>query len=111
MNSAVRKLSEICGNLWYHHDLPGYRQCSWRTRCLLNLKSLAGMCLSAEFLRGILYLMLWLLAGFHLVWHFDLRGTAATLPLLSACLWLLPWFAAARRRRMHALLGGRWPLR
>jgi hypothetical protein len=111
MKVLVRNLTEICADLWYHGDLPGYQACPWRTRCLLNLHALADMLLSAEFLRLTLYLILWLLAGFHLVWHFDLHGTAATFPLLSASLWLFPWFAAARRRRIHARLGGRWPLR
>lgn len=111
MKLPVRRLTEICADLWYHDNLPGYQQLSWRFRCLLNLRSLVCMILSVEFLRLSLYLILWLLAGFHLVWGFDLRGTAATFPLLSACLWLFPWFATERRRRIHMLLGGRWPLR
>jgi hypothetical protein len=111
MKGLVHKLAEICADIWHHGNLPGYRQCPWHTRCLLNLRSLVCTVLSIEFLRLNLYLILWLLAGFHLVWHFDLHGTAATFPLLSASVWLLPWVAAARRRRVHALLGGRWPLR
>jgi hypothetical protein len=110
MHSFVRHVTKACADLCHHQELPGYALMPWTTRCGLNVRALGCFLGSGEFLRLVLYLLVWLLAGFNLVWWKDLHDSAAALPLLLACLWVWPWVAVARRRWIHRLLGGRWPL-
>lgn len=102
---------EICFDLWYHRAIPGYEDLPWPLRCRLNWLALGGFLISAEFLRLVLYLAIWLLGGFSLVWNMDQQSSAALWPITTACCWLLPWVATVRRQRINRLLGGRWPLR
>ena len=111
MQTLFRRLREICFDLWYHRAIPGYETLPAPLRWRINLQALSGFLLSTEFVRLLLYLSVWLLAGFCVVWSLDLHGGASVWPITTACVWLYPWVAAARRRRIARLLGGRWPLR
>jgi hypothetical protein len=92
-----------------HHELPGYAQLPWTTRCLINVRALLAFIGSRSCARLTLWLIAWLLASYLLVWHFDLQGPAAATPPLLALLWVLPCCAQARRREVARLLGDRWP--
>ena len=98
MQKMGREIVQAYADIFGHSELPVYRGLSWVTRCGLNVRALGYFLQSDECLRLVLCLLVWLLAGFNLVWRLDLRDSAATLPLLLACLWLWPWCASARRR-------------
>jgi hypothetical protein len=110
VHKTLQTIVAACDSLSRHHAVPGYNQLPWRTRCRLNVQSLGCFLSSQECLHMLAYLLIWLLAGFNLVWRWDVRDSAAVLPVLLACMWVWPWAAAARRRWIHHLLGGRWPL-
>ena len=98
MQKAGHEVVQSYAALLGHNNLPGYRELPWVTRCGLNLHALGYFLCSEECLRLVLYLLVWLLAGFNIVWQLDLRNSAAALPVLLACLWVWPWLASARRR-------------
>jgi len=96
-------------DVFRHSDLPGYMQLPWTTRCHINGRALWAFIGSRQFVRLSLWLTVWLLGSYLLIWHFDLHGPpAAMLPLL-ALLWVLPYFAHARRNAIAHLLQHRWP--
>jgi hypothetical protein len=92
-----------------HGGVPGYAQLPWGTRCYLNLRALRQFLCSGECLRICFYLVIWLLAAQLLIWTRDLHGPSAAAPGLLASVWLWPWIASARRRRIAVLLRHRWP--
>jgi hypothetical protein len=104
MQKVGRKIVQSYADLYGHGNLPGYSELPWRTRCILNVRSLGCFLCSGECLRLVSYLLVWLLAGFNIVWQLDLHDSAAALPLLLACLWVCPWVASARRRWVCRLL-------
>lgn len=93
----------------HHGDMPGYVLLPWYTRWHLNFRALELFLQSGECLRLALYLTIWLLAAQILIWTQDLHGPAAAAPGMLAALWLWPWLASARRRRIATLLRHRWP--
>jgi hypothetical protein len=100
---------EAYADIFRHSDVPGYKALSWVDRCSLNMRALKCFLCSAECLRLLLYLLVWLLAGFNIAWQLDLRDSAAAMPLLLACLWLWPWVASARWRWISFLLADDLP--
>jgi hypothetical protein len=98
-----------CHDFLHHGDLPGYALLPWCTRVQLNLRALAYFLCSGECLRLATYLIIWFLAARLLVWTRDLQGPAAAAPGMLAAVWVWPWLASARRRRIAALLHHRWP--
>ena len=90
-------------------SLPGYTQLPWTTRCRINVQALLAFTGSRQFVRLSLWLTAWLLGSYLLIWHYDLQGPAAATPPMLALLWVLPWFAHARRSAVARLLGHRWP--
>ncbi len=106
MQEITRRIVRSYADLLAHNNLPGYSTLPWVTRCGLNLRALGGFVHSGEFLRLLVYLLVWLLAGFNIVWQLDLYNAAAALPVLLACLWVWPWLADARRRWIYRLLRG-----
>ena len=106
MQKAGHEIVQSYADLFGHNNLPGYSTLPWVTRCSLNLRALGCFLCSGECLRLVLYLLVWLLAGFNIGWWLDLRNSAAALPVLLACLWVWPWLASARRRWVCRLLAG-----
>jgi hypothetical protein len=92
-----------------HGDVPGYALLPWHTRCYLNIRALELFLVSGECLRLTLYVTIWSLAAQILIWTLDLHGPAATAPGMLAAVWVWPWLAHARRRRIAELLQHRWP--
>lgn len=93
-----------------HHDgVPGFAYLPWLTRRRLDARALRGFMASMECLHWLVALLIWWQCAALLVWTFDLRGGAAALPFLAACVWAWPWLAVARSRRIAELLGHRWP--
>ena len=106
VQKAGHEIVQSYADLFSHNDLPGYSELPWVRRYGLNLHALGYFLCSGECLRLALYLLVWLLAGFNIVWQLDLRNSAAALPVLLACLWVWPWLASARRRWICRLLEG-----
>jgi hypothetical protein len=104
VEQICQKIFKAYADFFRHSDLEGYQALSWVQRCAVNMRALGAFLCSGECLRLVLYLLVWLLAGFNIVWQLDLRDSAAALPLLLACLWLWPWVASARRRWVHRIL-------
>jgi hypothetical protein len=96
-------------DVFRHHDVPGYCQLPWLTRCRVNVQALLALLCSRRFVRVMLWLAAWLLGSYVLVWTHDLGGPAAAIPPLLALVWVLPWMARARRAEIARLLGYRWP--
>jgi hypothetical protein len=106
---CARRVSRAWADALNYAGLPGYAQLPRHTRAWLNIRALGAFIASPECLRLGAYFLIWQLAAYTLVWHFDLRTAAAVLPQLLACVWVWPWLADARRRHIDRLLGGRWP--
>jgi hypothetical protein len=104
-----QRARRACHSFLYHGDVPGYVLLPWHTRLQLNLRTLVLFLCSGECLRLSAYLTIWLLACQLLIWTRDLRGPAAAAPGMLAAVWVWPWLASARRRRIAALLNYRWP--
>jgi hypothetical protein len=100
---------QACHDFLRHSYVPGYALLPWHTRCYLNIKALELFLVSGECLRLALYMTIWSLAAQILIWTLDLHGPAATLPGMLAAVWVWPWLAHARRRRIAELLQHRWP--
>ena len=109
MPDIVTAWLQGCRDLLRHSQLPGYAMLPRRTRLDLNVRALLAFLWSAEALRLIGYLSVWLLASQVLIWEKDLFGPIAAALPMSAALWLWPWLAAARRRHIARLLHYRWP--
>ena len=103
------RVCRACRDFMGHGNVPGYMALPWHTRCYLNIRALEYFLVSVECLRLSLYLTVWMLAAQILIWTKDLDGPAAAAPGLSAAVWVWPWIASARRRRLTALLHHRWP--
>ena len=104
-----RVIRRACQDFCCHGDVPGYAQLPWYTRLQLDLRALVQFLFSGEGLRLSAYLAIWLLAAQLLIWTHDLRGPAAAAPGMLAAVWVWPWLASARRRRIAKLLNYRWP--
>jgi hypothetical protein len=113
----MRNLLHLCNrtvrravhDFLHHGDVPGYMLLPWYTRLQLDLRALVQFMFSGEGLRLAAYLAIWMLAAQLLIWTRDLRGPAAAAPGMLAAVWVWPWLASARRRRIAAILRYRWP--
>lgn len=94
--------------MFQHDALPGYRQLTLRDRLRVDTRAAVRVCGSVQALHVLACIVIWLLAGYTLVWHLDLRGHGAHLPVYTLSVWLLPWLAAIRRRVLRELLGPHW---
>ena len=92
-----------------HRDVPGYTQLCFLDRLCLDFRSLRLFFRSVESLRLALWLTAWILAGYLLIFHWDVQGVAACWPLWSAALLALLRCAVLRRRYIDTLLNSRWP--
>lgn len=111
MSTLFRSLRECVYDLWYHRCIPGYEDLPRGLRCRVNLQALGLMLRSVDCFRLLAALVIWLLAGYCVVWQLDMHGSAAAWPVTTSMLWLYPRLAVLRRRYIHRALGGRWPLR
>ena len=94
--------------LFRHDDLPGYSQLSLPDRLRVDARALARLLLSVTFLHMLAALLIWLLAGYILMWHLDMPPVRVHAPCVAAPLWWLPWLAVARRRLVREIVGSHW---
>jgi len=101
-------LLQLCLDVGRHDRLPGYAVLSTGDRIRVDLAAAAMVTRSWLPVHLLATLVIWLLVGYSLVWHFDMPGVWVHLPPASATVWCLPWLAHARRTALRALLGLHW---
>jgi hypothetical protein len=98
-----------CRDLWEHErfavgSIPGYCSLTFSDRLRLDTKACGLFLRSAAAFRLFCLLIIWQLAGYLLVWRWDMHVMALAMPPLTALPWLLPAVAVLRRRFLGQLL-------
>ncbi len=109
INSTKQILLLACRDLWEHErfasgGIPGYSSLSFSDRLRLDAKAFRMFLCSVAAFRVACLLVIWQLAGYLLVWRWDVQGLGVVAPPLTALLWVLPAVAVIRRGIIQRLL-------
>jgi hypothetical protein len=83
--------------LFYYGSIPGYETHGWLERKRLDHVALWYLLGLPQFRCAVLSLIAVQLLVLSLAWHWDLYGWRRDLLRASPALFVLPWFASARR--------------
>lgn len=97
-------LSAVTLRLLFPPPLPVLATLTRLERLQLECRALGCLLRSAESLRILLYFMLWVLLGLHLVWRLDRPAIEQSVTVVSAWPWLWLWTIHLRRHCVQQLL-------
>jgi len=91
-------------DLFYYGSVPGYETYGWPERKRLDHVALWHLFGLARFRCAVLALIAVQLLVLSLTWHWDLYGWRRDLLRAAPALFVLPWFATARRFAIESML-------
>ncbi len=86
-------------------SIPGYSDRAWFKRKRIDLAALWHLLATARFRSAVLLLVATQIIVLCITWQWDLEGWRRDLLRAAPGLFVLPWFATARRITIESMLG------